>query len=219
MIWATISSRSCFCWLNRASPSSAAKNIISLISVLTIWWCPCVELSLWYHSPSLCPTTNAEDTEVEQFYEDLQDILELTPKKDVLFFIVTQSCSTLCDTMDCSPPGSSDHGYSSGKNTGMGCHALLQGIFPTQGSNLVLPHCRRSLYHLRHQGSPHHRGQECKRRKSRDTWSNRQVWPWSTKWFSYTGRFGLGVQNDSVIHIYKDIYAYIYIYTHTHAHL
>ena len=135
MIWATISSRSCFCWLNRASPSSAAKNIISLISVLTIWWCPCVELSLWYHSPSLCPTTNAEDAEVEQFYEDLQDILELTPKKDVLFFIVTQSCSTLCDTMDCSPPGSSVHGYSPGKNTGMGCHALLQGIFPTQGSN------------------------------------------------------------------------------------
>ena len=42
MIWATVSSRSCFCWLYRASPSLAAKNIISLISVLTIWWCPCV---------------------------------------------------------------------------------------------------------------------------------------------------------------------------------
>ena len=33
------------------------------------------------------PTTNAEETEVEQFYEDLQDLLELTPKKDVLFII------------------------------------------------------------------------------------------------------------------------------------
>ena len=33
------------------------------------------------------PTSNAEDTEVEQFYEDLQDLLELTPKKDVLFII------------------------------------------------------------------------------------------------------------------------------------
>ena len=40
-----------------------------------------------------------------------------------------------------------------GKNTGAGCHALLQGIFKTQGSNLGLPHCRWSLYHLRHQGS------------------------------------------------------------------
>ena len=46
MIWATVSSLSCFCWLYRASPSLAARNIISLISVLTIWWCPCVESSL-----------------------------------------------------------------------------------------------------------------------------------------------------------------------------
>ena len=56
--------------------------------------------------------TNAEETEIEQFYEDLQDLLELTPKKRCPF---------------------------------------------------------------------HQRGLECKRRKSRDTWSNRQVWPWSTE--------------------------------------
>ena len=49
------------------------------------------------------------------------------------------SYPTLCDPMDCSPPGSSDHGDSPGKNTGVGCHALLQGIFQTQGSNLSLP--------------------------------------------------------------------------------
>ena len=41
LIWATVSSWSCFCWLYRASPSLDAKNIINLISVLTIWWCPC----------------------------------------------------------------------------------------------------------------------------------------------------------------------------------
>ena len=46
MIWATVISQSCFCWLYRASPSLAGKNIINLISVLTIWWCPCVESSL-----------------------------------------------------------------------------------------------------------------------------------------------------------------------------
>ena len=57
-------------------------------------------------------TSNAEEAEVERFYEDLQDLLELTPKRD-----------------------------------------------PFQ-----------------------HRGLECKSRKSRDAWSNRQVWPWSTKW-------------------------------------
>ena len=42
---------------------------------------------------------------------------------------------------------------SSDKSTGVGCHALLQGIFATQGSNPGLPHCRRILYQLRHQGS------------------------------------------------------------------
>ena len=45
MIWASGSSRSCFCWVYRASQSLAAKNIIKLISVLTIWWCPCVVFS------------------------------------------------------------------------------------------------------------------------------------------------------------------------------
>ena len=58
-------------------------------------------------------TSNAEEAGVERFYEDLQDLLELTPKKDVLF---------------------------------------------------------------------HYRGLECKSRKSRNTWSNRQIWPWNTEW-------------------------------------
>ena len=58
------------------------------------------------------PTTNAKEAEIEQFYEDLQDPLELTPKKGCPF---------------------------------------------------------------------HHRGLECKWKKSRDIWSNTQVWPWSTK--------------------------------------
>ena len=56
------------------------------------------------------PTSNAEEAEVEQFYEDLQDLLELTPKKRCRF---------------------------------------------------------------------HYRGVDCKRRKSRNTWSNRQIWPWN----------------------------------------
>ena len=59
------------------------------------------------------PTSNAEEAEVEWFYEDLQDLLELTPQKRCLF---------------------------------------------------------------------HFRGLECKSRKSRNTWSNRQIWPWNTEW-------------------------------------
>ena len=57
-----------------------------------------------------------------------------------LLYLVAQSCPTLCNRMDCCLPGSSVHGDSPGKNTGLGCHALLQGIFPTQGSNLGLLH-------------------------------------------------------------------------------
>ena len=60
------------------------------------------------------PTTNAEEAEVEWFYEDLQELLELTAKKDILL---------------------------------------------------------------------HYRGLECKTRKSRNTWSKRQIWPWSTEWY------------------------------------
>ena len=52
--------------------------------------------------------------------------------------LVTQLGMTLCDSMDYSPPGSSVHGDSPGKNTRVGCHALLQGIFPTPGSNPCL---------------------------------------------------------------------------------
>ena len=58
------------------------------------------------------PTSNAEEAEVERFYEDLQDLLELTPKEDVLFIIGVaaaakslQLCTTLCDPVDGSPPG------------------------------------------------------------------------------------------------------------------
>ena len=57
------------------------------------------------------PTSNAEEAKVEWFYEDLQDLLELTPEKDILFI--------------------------------------------------------------------YYRGLECKRKNSKDTWSNKQIWPWN----------------------------------------
>ena len=66
--------------------------------------------------------------------------------------LVTQSCPTLCDPMDCSPTRLLCPWDSPGKNTGVGCHFLPQGIFPTQGWNLGLPHCRQTLYRLSPQG-------------------------------------------------------------------
>ena len=71
----------------------------------------------------------------------------------VWLWLVAQSCPTLCDPTDYSPPGSSVHGDSPGKNTGVGCHALAQGTFPTSGLNPALPHCRR-FFTLSHEGSP-----------------------------------------------------------------
>ena len=51
--------------------------------------------------------------------------------------VVAQLCPTLCDPVDCSPPGCSVHGDSPGENTGVGCHFLLQEIFPTPPLSLI----------------------------------------------------------------------------------
>ena len=60
--------------------------------------------------------------------------------------LVAQSYLTLCNLMDCSLcPWDSP-----GKNTGVGCHSALQGIFLTQGSNPGLPYCRQIPYHMSH---------------------------------------------------------------------
>ena len=61
----------------------------------------------------------------------------------------------LCDLMDCSLPGSSVHGVFQAKSSGVVCHFLLQEIFPSQGSNPGLLHCRQTLSRLSHQGRSH----------------------------------------------------------------
>ena len=100
-------------------------------------------MSLQYQSISILWETKAVDLKLDQ----LLFIFTLKVK-------VAQLCPSLCDPMDCSPPGSTVHGDSPGKNTGVGCHALLQGIFPTPGLNPGLLYCRQILYCLSHQGSP-----------------------------------------------------------------
>ena len=67
--------------------------------------------------------------------------------------LLAQSCLILCNPTDCSPPGSSVRGDSPGQTTRVGCHSLLQGIFPTQRLNPCLLHCRRILCPVSHQGS------------------------------------------------------------------
>ena len=73
----------------------------------------------------------------------------------VIYFIYScesESRSVVSDSLQ--PHGLYSPWNSSGQNTGVGSLSLLQGIFPTQGSNPGLPHCRQILYQLSHKGSP-----------------------------------------------------------------
>ena len=75
----------------------------------------------------------------------------------VSVYLVTESCLTLLDSMDCSLPGSSVHGDSPGRNAGVDCPFLLHGIFLTQGSDLQLFHLlpwQADPSPLSHLGSP-----------------------------------------------------------------
>ena len=67
---------------------------------------------------------------------------------------IDQSLPTLCNAMDYTAPGILQ------QTTGLGSLSLLQGIFPTQGSNPGLPHCGRILYQLSHKGSHELRDQD-----------------------------------------------------------
>ena len=68
--------------------------------------------------------------------------------------LVTQSCPTLCDPMDCSLPGTSVHGDSPGPNTGVGSLALLQGNFPNLGIEPRFPTLQAVLLPAEPQGKP-----------------------------------------------------------------
>ena len=68
--------------------------------------------------------------------------------------LITQSCPTLAILWTVARQAPLSCLDFPGKNIGVGCHALLQGMFPAQESNLGLLHCRQILYQLSHQGKP-----------------------------------------------------------------
>ena len=80
----------------------------------------------------------------EQHWREVRQYFYFNVKITCVCTKSLQSCLTLCHHMDCSPGGSSVYGDSPGKNTRVSYHALLQGIFPTQGLNSHLLH----LLHL-----------------------------------------------------------------------
>ena len=81
-------------------------------------------------------------------------IFPLFTLKGKVKVLVAQSCPTLCDPMDCSPPGSWVHGILQARILEWVAISFLQGIFLAQGSSPGFLHCRQTLYLLSHQGSP-----------------------------------------------------------------
>ena len=71
-----------------------------------------------------------------------------------MYVKLPQSCLILYDPMDCSPSVSYVNGIFPGKNTGVDCYALLQGIFPTQGSNPCLLHLAGVFFTTEASGKP-----------------------------------------------------------------
>ena len=72
----------------------------------------------------------------------------------IMCVLVAQLCPTLCDLMDCSPPGSSSvHGILQARILEWVAISFSRGIFSTEGLNLGLLHCRQILYYLSHQRS------------------------------------------------------------------
>ena len=101
-----------------------------------------------------CPPAESEAAFLQSLRGTINYTSEkFTPYTQYLFLTwkvkVAQSCLTIPNPMDIYSPWNS-----LGQTTGVGSLSLLQGIFPTQGSNTGLPHCRQILYQLSHKGKP-----------------------------------------------------------------
>ena len=110
--------------------------------------------SLLTLQPNESNTFLKEAWQVTGFFQtlSLQENPNMSWRKESAMCV--QPCPTLCDPVDWSPPGSSVHGDSPGKNTGVGWYVLPKGIFLTEGSNPGFQHCRWVLYLLSHQVIP-----------------------------------------------------------------
>ena len=131
-------------WSRVPLPSLIFKGIFPLSG--TNWFlnlASCSRIDIWYHTQLWVRLMGF-------WICDKQAPIEAC----AVLSLVAQLCPTLSDPTDCSPSGSSVHGDSPGKNTGVDSLSFLQGIFPTQGLNPGLLHCRQILYQLSYQGSP-----------------------------------------------------------------
>ena len=93
------------------------------------------------------------DRSILSCFPELKALLTLNSLQ-VLLEVESESESHSLVSDSLQPPGLYSAWNSPGQNTGVGSLSLLQGIFPTQGLNPGLPHCRQILYQLSHKGSP-----------------------------------------------------------------
>ena len=126
---------------------SSSKNIITIFTHLFIETNSLDLLEFQVDISFLCSIKKQESGKCPKILHPSQK----TPNE--LKMLVTQSCSTLCK-LRLQPIRLLCSSNFPGKNTGVCCHFLLQGIFPTQGSNPGLLHCKQILYRLSHLGSP-----------------------------------------------------------------
>ena len=124
------------------------------ICALSLWWgvlvdtdCSCVE-----GAGDLCPLSNWSNF-CYNWRMWLHCSCVSAPLVSFWWSEVSQLCPTLRDPMDCSLSGSSVHGIFQARVLEWIAISFSKGIFPTQESNLGLPHCRQTLYHLSHQRS------------------------------------------------------------------
>ena len=147
-----------------------SSHQFSILYIVVVYMCVCVYIYIYIYiyyigirpnlpvHPTLFPT-------LESIKFTLHICVYISALQLALFCIIYEKGkSHLCVSCSVMSNSLQPHGLqparllcswdAPGKNTGVGCHALLQGIFPAQGSNSGLPHCRQIINHLSHQESP-----------------------------------------------------------------
>ena len=131
----------CFLELNLCGPASSilynheTKSLYVLGCMLSL----CCQFD---NIPCYPPLTRDKSHLVQAASHDTFSVMLHLAHITMHMYVCAQSCPVLCNHMDCSPLGSTVLGIFPGKNSGAGCHFLLQRIFPTWGSN---PHLLCSL--------------------------------------------------------------------------
>ena len=127
------------------------EQISNFFNKNRLWLCACMTLLHPPHPPPGPHRTRVAGSNRASAFKVYAQMVHVTCVCVCVCVLVTQLCLTLCNPMDCNSLGSSVHGILQARI--LEWVTILQGIFPTQGSNLGLPHCRQILYRLSDKGN------------------------------------------------------------------